>query len=127
MKTLLLNANWDLEEDSFRNIAVADDPYSLAQDAASAIRTFQGEVYYDTTLGIPYFQQILGFSPPVSLMKAYFNAAALTVPEVVSAVCFIASITHRQVLGQVQVRNAAGQLAASTFAQSPAVVELETA
>jgi len=127
MNTLLLNASWDLEEDSFRNIAVVDDPYSLAQDAASAIRTFQGEVYYDTTLGIPYFQQILGFSPPVSLMKAYFNAAALTVPEVVSAVCFIASITHRQVLGQVQVRNAAGQLAASTFAQSPAVVELETA
>jgi hypothetical protein len=127
VNTLLLNANWDLETDSFNNIAVVEDPYSLAQDAASAIRTFQGEVYYDTALGIPFFQQILGFSPPVSLMKAYFIEAALTVPEVVSAVCFIASITDRQVLGQVQVRNAAGQLAASTFAQSPAVVELETA
>ena len=119
MNTLLLNANWDLGVDSFRNIAVADDPYSLAQDAASAIRTFQGEVYYDTDLGIPYFQQILGFSPPVSLMKAYFNAAALTVPEVVSAVCFIASITNRQVLGQVQVRDSGGRQIAANFLQTP--------
>lgn len=127
MNTLLLNSNWDIGVDSFRNIALATDPYSLAQDSASAIRTFKGEVFYDTGVGIPFFQQILGFSPPVSLMKAYFNAAALTVPGVVSAVCFIASITNRQVRGQVQVRDAAGQIAAATFAQSPAVVELETA
>lgn len=119
MDTLLLNAGWDLEVDSFRNIAVVEDPYSLAQDAASAIRTFQGEVYYDTTLGIPYFQQILGFSPPVSLMKAYFNAAALTVPEVVSSVCYIASIVNRQVLGQVQIRDSSGKVVAANFVQTP--------
>ncbi len=45
---------WDLTVDTTGNIAVASNPYSMAQDAASAIRTFQGEVYYDTTLGIPF-------------------------------------------------------------------------
>lgn len=128
MNTVFLEPNaWDLTKNSFGNISISTGGYALAQDAASAIRTFQGEVYYDTTLGIPYFQQILGFSPPASLMKAYFVAAALTVPEVATAVCFIASIINRQVSGQVQVRTATGQVAAANFSQSLVVTELETA
>jgi hypothetical protein len=34
--------------DAEGNIAVASEPYSLAQDAASAIKTFAGEVFWDT-------------------------------------------------------------------------------
>ena len=117
---------WDLMVDNSGNIAMATDGYALAQDAASAIRTFQGEVWFDTLQGVPYFSQILGFSPPVPLMKAYFVAAALTVPGVVSAICYIAAITNRLVTGQIQVRNAAGQVFASTFSQSPTTIELET-
>ncbi len=60
MNTLLLDqVTWDLAVDTSGNIAVAADPYSQAQDAASSIKTFAGEVYYDTTRGIPYFTQIL--------------------------------------------------------------------
>ena len=52
--TLLLTPQtWDLTVDASNNIAVAAEPYALAQDAASAIRLFQGEDYYDTTRGIP--------------------------------------------------------------------------
>ncbi len=48
--TLLLDqVTWDLAVDNVRHIAVASDPYSQAQDAASSIKTFAGEVYYDTT------------------------------------------------------------------------------
>lgn len=126
MNTLMLNSSWDLTVDSYRNIALSTTVYSLAQDAASAIRVFQGEVYYDTTQGIPYWTQILGHSPPVSLMKSYFNAAALTVPEVVSSVSYIASITNREVTGQVQVKNAAGLLAAANFTQSPNTLAFES-
>ncbi|MDG4853802.1 MULTISPECIES: hypothetical protein [unclassified Mesorhizobium] len=116
MKTLLLDADtWDLVADASGNIAVADEPYALAQDAASAIRLFAGELYYDTTQGIPYFDQILGKAPPVSLMKAYFNRAALTVPGVVSAQTFIQSWTDRAVTGQVQVTDEAGNITAAGF------------
>jgi hypothetical protein len=116
MGTLLLDTEtWDLVLDINGNIAVASEPYSLAQDAASAIKTFQGEVYYNTTLGIPYFSQILGHRPPVSLMKAQFEAAALTVPGVVSAVCYISSITDRDVRGQVQITDASGNISAAGF------------
>ena len=71
--TLLLDRGlWDLVLDAYGNVAVAAEPYSLAQDAASAIRTFNGEVYYNTTLGVQYFGPILGQRPPLSLMKADF-------------------------------------------------------
>lgn len=116
--TLLLDqVAWDLVLDADGNIAVAGEPYSLAQDAASAIKTFLGEVYFDTTVGIPYLQQIFGKKPSIPLLKAQFEAAAKTVPGVASATCFIQAITDRTVSGQVQVTSAAtGQVSVAAFA-----------
>jgi hypothetical protein len=102
MQTLLLDlSTWDVLVDSSGNIAVAMEPYSLAQDVASAVKTFLGEIYYNTTLGVPYFQQILGKTPPLALFQQYIVNAALTVPDVVSATCVINSFTNRTVQGQV--------------------------
>lgn len=116
MRTLLLDTvRWDIILDASRNIAVADEPYALAQDAASAIRLFRGEQWYQSDTGVPYFQQILGQAPPIQLMKKAFEAAALTVPGVVSAVCYITSIEGREVRGQVQVTDAAGVITAAGF------------
>ena len=97
------------------NIAVASDPYSIAQDVASAIKLFLGELWYDTTKGVPYFGQILGERPPLTFLKAKFVAAALTVPEVVTAVCYIESITDRTVKGQVQVTDTTGTVTTVGF------------
>jgi len=114
--TLLLDtATWDLAVDTAGNIAVASEPYALAQDAASAIRTFAGEVFYNTSIGIPYFSQILGYAPPISLMKAYFNEAALTVPGVATSQCFITSWDNRVVTGQVQITAEDGTVSAASF------------
>lgn len=116
MQTLLLDVlSWDLAADTSNNIAVASEPYALAQDAASAIKLFSGELYYDTTQGIPYFEQILGLAPPISLMKAYFNQQALTVPGVVESKTFISSWVDRQVKGQVQIKDANGVISAAGF------------
>lgn len=111
MDTLLLDVStWDLVLDSKRNIAVASAPYSLAQDVASAIKTFLGEVWYNTTLGVPYFTQILGETPPIAVFQEYMIAAALTVPGVVSATCVISSFIGRTVIGQVQFTDAGGNV-----------------
>lgn len=113
---MLLNpATWDLMVDANGNIAKAENPYSLAQDAASAIRLFQGELYYDTTQGVPFWGDILGKTPPLPLMKAKFVAAAKTVPGVVAAVCYISAISNRGVRGQVQVTDTAGVITAANF------------
>lgn len=111
--TLLLDPKkWDLLVDGQRNIAVASEPYALAQDAGSAICLFEGEDYYDTTRGVPYWAQILGKYPPVRVMKAAWVTAALTVPNVIAAVCFISSFVDRIITGQVLVTGADGQTAA---------------
>lgn len=116
MKTLLLRPDtWDLTIDADGNIAVATDPYSVAQDAASAIKLFQGELWFNTTQGIPYFSQIFGKPPNINLIKSKFAAAAETVPGVSSATVFITSIADRNVNGQVQVVDSNGVTTAANF------------
>lgn len=117
MDTLLLDrTTWDLTLDATGNIAVASNPYSLAQDAASAIKTFAGEVFWDTTLGLPWLTSILGKNPSLSQLRAYFINAAMTVPDVASAKCYITAISNRRVSGQIQVTAVStGQTSAADF------------
>lgn len=114
--TLLLDqVTWDLVLDADGNIAKASPPYALAQDAASAIRTWLGEVYFDTTLGLPWAQQVFGKAPSLSLLKEQMKAAAMTVPEVVGASVFLVTLTDRRVGGQVQVTASRETAAALDF------------
>lgn len=116
MNTLLLDRTaWDLVLDASGNIAVAAEPYALAQDAASACKLFLGELYYDTSQGIPYFQQILGKFPSLALVKAQLVVAAMTVPGVVAAQVFITSLSGRALSGQVQVTDRNGVITAAGF------------
>lgn len=104
MKTLLLDqSEWDLVLDASGNIAVADAPYSVAQDVASAVRVFAGELWYDTTQGIPYLSNVLGNTPTLQYIKSKVEEAALTVPTVAKARCLFASLNDRVLTGQVQV------------------------
>lgn len=106
--TLLLDrSKWDLVLDVNGNMAVATEPYSQAQDVASAVRTFSGEVYYDSALGVPYFNPLFGI-PPLSLVKAKLIDAALTVPGVTAARVYITGLANRLLRGQIHVTNADG-------------------
>ena len=101
--TLLLDQTaWDLVLDANGNIAMAAPPYALAQDVASAVRTFIGEVWYDTTEGIPYWTKVLGKLPPASLLIEMINQVALSVPGVVTVRTFITSFTNRGISGNIQ-------------------------
>ena len=107
--TLLLDAvAWDLVLDSAGNIALAQPPYALAQDVASAVRTFLSELWYDRTQGIPYWQEVLGQLPPTSLLIELINQAALTVPGVVTAQTIITSFTNGTISGQIQFTDDTG-------------------
>lgn len=116
MNTMLLDRDlWDVCLDSNRNWAVASDPYSIAQDVASAVRTFIGECYYDTTIGVPWFADVYGQFPPLSLFKALVVQAALTVPEVVRAKCLVASYQNRVITGVVEILDLNGVALNVTF------------
>lgn len=117
--TLLLSSpGWDLSVDTMGNIAVQTEPDALSQDAASAVMTFLGEVYYDTTVGVPWTQQILAQRPSLALLRALLQGAAETVPGVASARVVFASLSDRNVAGQVQVISQTGSLTASNFTAS---------
>jgi hypothetical protein len=109
LSTLLLDTEaWDLVLDSSGNIALADPPYAVAQDVASAIKLFLGELWFDTTQGVPYWTEILGQPPSWSQLAQYMSQAALTVPGVVAANTIITSFADREVHGQVQFTNDEG-------------------
>jgi hypothetical protein len=120
VRSLLLDrTTWDLCLDANGNIAVASDPYSIAQDVACAIRLFKGELWYDTTKGVPHFQQILGHHPSLSVLKAALRTAALTAPDAASAAVFISGVQNREVQGQVQVTSTSGATVVVTGITTP--------
>jgi hypothetical protein len=109
MKTLLLDRTaWDLCVDSGGSIACATDQYQVGQDVASAIRTFRGECFYDTNVGIPYWQAVLGQLPPASFIRSELVKAALTVTNVTSANLTKLVLNHRQLAGEIDVTDTSG-------------------
>lgn len=105
MRTLRLSVpDWDLLLDSNGNLMTHDDePHRCAQDVASAVRTFKGECYFDITAGIPYFEEILGKVPSNSLVSAYMNRRAETVPGVAKAELTITDVTDRVLHGDIAI------------------------
>lgn len=122
MNTLLLSppllvadssgsSGWDLTLDDSGNLAVATGAYALAQDAASAVRTFQGEMWYDVGFGMPYFQAIFGQLPSLAFIRQKLISVAMTVPGIASVACFLTGPnTGRSVGGQLQLTPTNGPL-----------------
>lgn len=106
--TLPLNLDsWDLELDAAGNWNLTGPDASLAQDVASAIRTFLGECWYDITLGMPYFQTILGKLPPASLITSKIEQAAKTISGVATVKVVGLGLNKQRVLtGTVVVTSA---------------------
>lgn len=101
--TLLLDrTQWDLVLDSAGNIAMCQPPYALEQDVASAVRLFINELWFQSNKGVPYFENVLGRFPPLSLLIGLIEKAALTVSGVVSAQCVISAFNQREVSGEIR-------------------------
>jgi len=108
--------NNDLFVDGQGNLALATGGAALALNAACAIRTFSGEVFYDSTQGLPYFQSILGKNPPLEYVRSQLAKAALNADsDIVASRVFFSSLTARNLSGQVQVTDSTGKIASSNF------------
>lgn len=114
--TLLLDQSaWDLVLDINGNIALAGTPYSYSQDVASAVRTFLGECWYNTLLGLPYWQQILGKLPPAGYMEQQISTQALTIPNIISAESTIVDFIDRDMKGIILITDADSSSALVAF------------
>ena len=98
------------------DIAALDNG-SIAQDVASAIMTYQGEVYYDVTQGMPWLSGVMSQPYAPKLLQPLLVQAALQVPGVIQAQATMSSFspTSRKVRGTVNVIDAIGQSFGITF------------
>lgn len=120
MDTLALDTTiWDLDVDSRGNLRTVGDATAtndltgpgmrLAQDVATRVQAWLGEVYFDTTQGINY-PAYFGGPPNLSLLQSVFNAEALKVPLCATALAqftFTAG-TKRTIGGTINVSDIAG-------------------
>ena len=114
--TLLLDQSaWDLVLDINGDIALAGTPYSYSQDVASAVRTFLGECWYDTSLGLPYWEQILGKLPPAGYIEQQISAQALTIPNITAADTTIVDFTNRDIKGVILITDVDSNAAIVAF------------
>ena len=103
--TLYLDPDaWDFALDVHGNIAVANAPYSIAQDVASTCRLWFGEYIYDIEKGIPYESSILGQLLPINVLSEIYNKNAITVPDVATSNSLLQyNKESRTLSGQIQI------------------------
>ena len=125
MDTLLLDTStWDLTTDASGNLATVGDAdrdatngsaLRLAQDVATRVSSWRGEVYYDTTQGIPY-DTILGEYPNLVVLQQLYSEEALNVPGCATALAQLTYDRTGRLLG--------GTINVSDISGNPAVVTL---
>ena len=110
MNSLQLDANMDLLITN-GSLTVATGDYAVAQNVATALMAFQGEVWYDTSFGMPYLQNIFGGrAPSLAFIKGKIISVAESITDVGSAVVFLLGPgSNRTLGGQVQLTNSAGE------------------
>ena len=102
--SLLLDDNWDLTLDSLGNLATTSQPYAVAQDVACACLLTLGEAIFDDTIGIPYFEQILGTPAPIGLLSSYLKEQAERLTTVRKAtVTMTTERTTRTAKGYIEI------------------------
>jgi hypothetical protein len=110
MNTLQLSdLNWDLVLDSSGNMATRTNGIAIAQDVASAVRLFFGELWYAADIGVPYFADVLGQAYVPSIVQALVEKAALSVPGVVQAQCNPLTVVGRTFTGNIKVIDTVGE------------------
>lgn len=114
MNTLASDSDGDLLVEN-GDLVVASGGLAVAIDVASVARTFRGECWYDSTLGVPYYNQILGQRPSLQFVKQALVTAGLTVPDVASIRCFLTGPGPNRVIGgQLQITTVSGQVVVAT-------------
>lgn len=77
--------SWDIDLDDKGNIRVVGNPYACAQDVATACSTLRGECIYNTSAGIPYYENIMGVQPGAGAVQSYLENEAMRLPYIAQA------------------------------------------
>ena len=93
VRNLLLAPSGDLAFVG-NNLALVSDGPSIAQAVRCRLQTFQGEWYLDPTLGVPYYQSILGKQATLPAITAIFQAAIEAIEGVTAVTAITLNYNH---------------------------------
>lgn len=105
MKTIGLDDKWDIYKDKFNNIATKDGNERLAQDVASSVRVFKGEIGFDTSRGVEYNKP----DQDRQTLNHQMNEQAKLVQGVESSVVIFEELNNRTLKPVVYVTNEEGE------------------
>ena len=125
MDSLALTTDWDLDVDAYGNWRTVGDAtpgdltgpgYRLAQDVATRCLSWRGEVYFDTTQGVPY-AGILGEYATISYLQQLYTVEALAVPTCAQAIpdLTLQRGSKRLLTGTITVADFAGNIGTVTL------------
>lgn len=79
----MMNLKYPMQLDSENSLALVSDSEDTAQAIEQHLRTFLGEWYENRSIGLPWYEYLLGLVPPdISRMNASCVSAILSVPNV---------------------------------------------
>lgn len=106
MKTLKLdNDSWDLSVDELGNIATVTGDRRLAQDVASSVRVWEGELPFDVSRGINYGNP----DEIASTLNYEMNKQARLVNGVMDSYVVFDKLTDRKLNATIYVTNEIGE------------------
>lgn len=105
MKTLALDNSWDVFVDSIGNLATIDENARLAQDVASSVRVFKGELPFDIERGVNYDKP----DENRETLNYEMNEQARLVEGVADSVVIFEELKDRTLKPVIYVTNEEGQ------------------
>lgn len=105
MKTWKLDSNWDVGLDNLNNIALVDGNDRLAQDVASSVRVFKGELPFDIDRGVAYDKP----DEVRNTLKNDMNDQVLLVDGVEDSIVVFNNLTDRLLNATIYATNAEGE------------------
>ena len=105
MKTWKLDKDWDVCLDSTNNVATVDGNDRLAQDVASSVRVFKGELPFDVDRGVAYDKP----DEVRNTLKSDMNEQALLVDGVKDSIVVFNKLTERLLNATIYITNGEGE------------------
>lgn len=105
MKTWKLDKDWDVGLDDLNNIAMVDGNDRLAQDVASSVRVFKGELPFDIDRGVTYDKP----DEVRNTLKNDMNEQALLVEGVSDSITVFNNLTDRLLNVTIYATNEEGE------------------
>ena len=117
-RDLALDDNGDIYLDASGDLAGVSGRAAVASDLRSRLQTFLGEYIWNTGIGFPWRQEVLGEKVSLARFEELVRAETLATPGIVAIESLRASgSTLRELSCQLRARDDVGQIITATLRQ----------